>query len=88
MNRGLALIAASLVALTAIAAAGARSNDTTIAGAGSTFVSPLVSTWTPALGEAFGYHVQYSAVGSGAGIADCQTRDSLGIGSEQRRGTI
>jgi phosphate transport system substrate-binding protein len=74
MNRGLALIAASLVALTAIAAAGARSNDTTIAGAGSTFVSPLVSTWTPALGEAFGYHVQYSAVGSGAGIAAITNR--------------
>jgi phosphate transport system substrate-binding protein len=74
MKRGLALIAAGAVALTAIAAAGAKSNDTTIAGAGSTFVSPLVSTWTPALGEAFGYTIQYSGVGSGAGIAAITNR--------------
>ncbi|MGZ4289929.1 MAG: phosphate ABC transporter substrate-binding protein PstS [Gaiellaceae bacterium] len=69
MKRGLALIAAALIALAAVAAAGAKSNDTTITGAGSTFVAPLVSAWTPALGSAFGYTVQYSAVGSGAGIA-------------------
>jgi phosphate transport system substrate-binding protein len=69
MKRGLALIAAAVLALDAVAAAGANSNDTTITGAGSTFVAPLVSAWTPALGEAFGYTVQYSAVGSGAGIA-------------------
>ena len=69
MKRGLALIAASATALLAVGAAGAKSNDTTIAGAGSTFVAPLVSAWTPALGTAFGYTVQYSPVGSGAGIA-------------------
>ena len=69
MKRGLALIAASVTALLAVGAAGAKSNDTTIAGAGSTFVAPLVSAWTPALGTAFGYTVQYSPVGSGAGIA-------------------
>jgi phosphate transport system substrate-binding protein len=74
MKRGLALIAAACVALTAIAAAGAKSNDTTIAGAGSTFVSPLVSTWTPAIGSAFGLTVQYSGVGSGAGIAAITNR--------------
>jgi phosphate transport system substrate-binding protein len=67
----LAVLAASFVAATA---ATATSNDTTISGAGSTFVSPLVSTWTPALGEAFGYSVQYSAVGSGAGIAAITNR--------------
>jgi phosphate transport system substrate-binding protein len=69
MKRGLALIAAALVALAAVAAAGAKSNDTTITGAGSTFVAPLVAAWTPALGNAYGYTIQYSAVGSGAGIA-------------------
>jgi phosphate transport system substrate-binding protein len=72
MKRGAALIAAALVALSAVAAAGAKSSkstDTTISGAGSTFVAPLVSAWTPAIGKAFGYTVQYSAVGSGAGIA-------------------
>ena len=69
MRRGLALIATAGLALLVVAAAGAKSNDTTISGAGSTFVAPLVSAWTPALGSAFGYTVQYSAVGSGAGIA-------------------
>ena len=69
MKRGLALISVAAVALVAIAAATAKSNDTTITGAGSTFVAPLVSAWTPALGSAFGYTVQYSGVGSGAGIA-------------------
>ncbi len=69
MKRGLALIATALVALAAVAAAGAKSTDTTITGAGSTFVAPLVAAWTPAIGHAFGYTVQYSAVGSGAGIA-------------------
>jgi phosphate transport system substrate-binding protein len=69
MKRGLALIAAALVALASVAAAGAKSTDTTITGAGSTFVQPLVVSWTPAIGKAFGYTVQYSGVGSGAGIA-------------------
>jgi phosphate transport system substrate-binding protein len=74
MTRGLALLAAAALALLTVAAAGANSNDTTISGAGSTFVSPLVSVWTPALGSAFGYNVQYSAVGSGAGIAAITNR--------------
>jgi phosphate transport system substrate-binding protein len=72
MKRGLALIAAALIALASVAAAGAKSTkstDTTITGAGSTFVQPLVAAWTPAIGKAFGYTVQYSGVGSGAGIA-------------------
>jgi phosphate transport system substrate-binding protein len=69
MRRGLALIATAGLALLVVAAAGAKSNDTTITGAGSTFVAPLVAAWTPALGSAFGYSVQYSGVGSGAGIA-------------------
>jgi phosphate transport system substrate-binding protein len=68
MRRGLALIAAVVTGLGIVAAAGAKSTDTTITGAGSTFVAPLVSAWTPAIGHAFGITVQYSAVGSGAGI--------------------
>jgi phosphate transport system substrate-binding protein len=74
MNRAIALIAASALALLAVAAAGAKNNDTTITGAGSSFVSPLVSTWTPAVGSAFGYTLQYSPVGSGAGIAAITNR--------------
>ena len=37
-------------------------------GAGSTFVSPLVSTWIPAVGSQLGYELQYSAIGSSGGI--------------------
>jgi phosphate transport system substrate-binding protein len=74
MKRGLALIACVAIGLCAVAAAGAKSTDTTITGAGSSFVAPLVSTWTPAIGHAFGYTLQYSAVGSGAGIAAITNR--------------
>jgi phosphate transport system substrate-binding protein len=62
------------VALAAVPAAGAKQEATTIVGAGSTFVSPLVSTWTPAVGSAFDYTLQYSPVGSGAGIAAITSR--------------
>jgi phosphate transport system substrate-binding protein len=61
-------LAASAVALLSVGVAGAKHSVTVLNGAGSTFVSPLVSTWTPALGSAFDYTVQYSAIGSGGGI--------------------
>ena len=67
-------LAAAAAVLVAATAASAKSTGTTITGAGSTFVAPLVSTWTPALGSAFGYSLQYSAVGSGAGIAAVTSR--------------
>jgi len=74
MKRGLALIAASAVALLAVASAGAKSEDTTITGAGSSLVAPLVSQWVKPVGGAFGYTLQYSSVGSGAGIAAITAR--------------
>jgi phosphate transport system substrate-binding protein len=67
-------LAAVAAALVAASAATAKSNGTTITAAGSTFVAPLVSSWTPALGSAFGYTLQYSPVGSGAGIAAVTNR--------------
>jgi len=73
MTRRLIILTAA-AALAAASAAAAATTDTTITGAGSTFVAPLVSTWTPALGRAFGYTIQYSAVGSGAGIAAITSR--------------
>lgn len=74
MKRGLALIAAVVVGLCAVAAAGAKSTDETITGAGSSLVAPLVSQWVNPVGHAFGYTLQYSSVGSGAGIAAITSR--------------
>jgi phosphate transport system substrate-binding protein len=68
MRKGLTLLVIGAFALLAATGAGARHSATTISGAGSTFVSPLVSLWTPALGSAFDYTLQYSAIGSGGGI--------------------
>jgi phosphate transport system substrate-binding protein len=76
-RKGLSLLAISVLALLAAAVAGAtssRSHATTISGAGSTFVSPLVSVWTPALGSAFDYTIQYSGIGSGGGISAISNR--------------
>src|SRR5690349_11939504 len=73
-TKGFALLIAAVSALALVAGAGAKHQATTITGAGSTFVSPLVSVWTPAIGSAFDYTVQYSAVGSGAGIAAITSR--------------
>jgi phosphate transport system substrate-binding protein len=66
-------IAAALAAGTAGAAAD-KNGGTTLAGAGSTFVAPLVSQWTPAVASAYGYEVQYSPIGSGGGISAVTAR--------------
>jgi phosphate transport system substrate-binding protein len=75
-KKGLSLLvfAVAAAALLVAAGAGARSSSTTLSGAGSSFVSPLVSTWTPALGSAFDYTIQYSPTGSGAGITAITNR--------------
>ena len=77
-TRILALVAlAGAVTAVAVGAAGAstsRHSGTTITGAGSTFVSPLVAQWISPLGSAYGYELQYSAVGSGAGITSITSR--------------
>jgi phosphate transport system substrate-binding protein len=65
---GLAVLLTAALSLLAVSAAGAKHTATIINGAGSTFVSPLVSVWTPALGSAFDYTIQYAPVGSGGGI--------------------
>jgi phosphate transport system substrate-binding protein len=77
-SRTLAVLAvAGVVAALAAAGAGAapaKKNATTITGAGSTFVAPLISQWIPAVGSAFGYEVQYSPIGSGGGISAITAR--------------
>jgi phosphate transport system substrate-binding protein len=69
-------VAAALAAL-AVGAAGAapaKQTGDTITGAGSTFVAPLVSVWIPAVANAYGYNLEYSAIGSSGGIAQIQAR--------------
>ena len=68
----LALAAAALVAALAVsrpATASAKSSGATLNGAGSTFVAPLVQSWVAPVKSARGMTLNYSAVGSGAGIA-------------------
>jgi phosphate transport system substrate-binding protein len=69
--RTLTLVAAVVAAAVAAGTAGAtptKHSGTTLVGAGSTFVAPLVSQWTAAVGAAYGYQLQYSPIGSGGGI--------------------
>ncbi len=47
---------------------------TTVSGAGSTFVAPMMSVWTKAYATATGVQVAYSSVGSGAGVAQIQAK--------------
>src|SRR5882757_5649974 len=69
-----AAAALSVVAAGSASAAPAKHNGTTLIGAGSSFVAPLVSQWIPAVGSAFGYELQYSPIGSGGGISAIQAR--------------
>jgi len=69
-----AAAAALAVAVSSAGAAPARHSSTTITGAGSTFVQPLVSQWISPIGSAYGYELQYSGVGSGAGVAAITAR--------------
>ena len=64
-----AAVAATAIAVGAATAAPAKKQDTSLSGAGSSFVFPLVSKWIPALGSAYGYSVSYNPIGSGGGIA-------------------
>ena len=73
-KKGLALLAALAAMLSVAGASTAKSSDTTITGAGSSFVFPLVSTWTPAIDNAFGYKITYGPIGSGGGIAAITNR--------------
>jgi len=63
--------AAALLAAVVVSAAGARPAQhlTTLNGAGSSLVAPALAIWGPAYAKAAGVEVNYSSVGSGAGIA-------------------
>jgi len=75
-NRSLAaalvvLVTAALALTVLTGLAGANSKKDSITGAGSTFVAPLVAQWTAHYSPA---DINYSAVGSGAGIAQISAR--------------
>lgn len=46
------------------------SNTTTIGAGGSTFIAPLMARWVGSYGQAHPVHVNYRAIGSGAGIEE------------------
>jgi phosphate transport system substrate-binding protein len=78
VNRKLVTLAvAAVTALTATAVAVAnvqKGSAGTLNGAGSSFVYPLVSTWTPVYDAATGVHVNYNPIGSGGGISAISNR--------------
>lgn len=63
-----AAIAACLLALTAASA------SATLTGAGSTLVAPILANWKAGFAKTGGTSIQYSAIGSGAGIAQITAR--------------
>lgn len=65
----LALAAVTVGAVSATGVASARSASTTLNGTGSTFVAPLVQLWVSPVSSALGITLNYSPLGSGAGIA-------------------
>ena len=71
-----ALAAAAALATIAVSAAGAARQSTTLSGAGSTFVQPLIATWTQIpsqsgspFTQAKGITVNYGGGGSGVGVS-------------------
>ena len=82
-----AVLAVAVIAVLAVAACGSSSNGGTtstsspsapavssLVGAGSTLVAPLVSQWQPAYNTTYGVAVTYGAIGSGGGIAQITAR--------------
>ena len=76
-NLAAALVVSAAVATVAVAGSSAsteRATGTTLTGAGSTFVAPLVAQWVAPIGSAYGYELQYNPIGSGGGIAAVTAR--------------
>jgi len=70
---GLAAVVAA-VAVSAAGAAPAKRSATVLQGAGSSLIAPALAIWQPLYSQARGVVVNYSAVGSGAGIAAISAR--------------
>jgi len=65
----LAFALALITSVSCASGAGKKQAAATLNGGGSSFVFPLVSAWTPAFKSETGTAVNYSPIGSGAGIA-------------------
>ena len=72
------LVVLAVVALAAFAgrtqSASAKPTAASLVGTGATFPFPLISKWIPAVDDALGIRITYSATGSGAGIAQITAR--------------
>jgi phosphate ABC transporter phosphate-binding protein len=76
------MVALTVVATVGIAACGSSSPSkgstpggaTTLIGAGSTLVAPLVSVWQPTYDTKYGVAITYGAIGSGGGIEQITAR--------------
>jgi phosphate transport system substrate-binding protein len=81
------ILAASLVVVAVVAVAAfagrtqtasaepaAPSQSASLVGTGATFPFPLISKWIPAVEDALGIKITYTATGSGAGIAQITAR--------------
>jgi len=66
--------AALLTAASAGLAMTTAKDASSLKGAGSSFVSPLVSTWVAPYDAATGVHIDYSPIGSGGGISAITNR--------------
>ena len=66
--------AAALMAASSAFAMTTAKEASGLTGAGSSFVSPLVSTWVNPYDAATGVHINYSPIGSGGGISAISAR--------------
>jgi phosphate transport system substrate-binding protein len=71
-----AVAAAALLAVVVAGTADAKAahQASTLSGAGSTFVQPLVAQWISPISAAYGIELQYSGIGSGGGVAAITSR--------------
>ncbi len=67
-------LAAVAVTATGAGAASARQTSSSITGAGSSFVAPLVSSWINPVGSQLGINLSYNPIGSGGGISAITNR--------------
>jgi phosphate transport system substrate-binding protein len=67
-----AVLAAALTAGAGVASA--KTSGGTLTGAGSSLIAPALAVWQPLYSQARGVNVQYSAIGSGGGIAAITAR--------------